>query len=248
MRRYWLPLEAFSPDQVLIEGEAFKHICKVCRQGLSSRFEVLNEKDKAYFVEITEVGKKQAVAKILEERSLPSLPRPRIHLALSLPKFSTLENVLEKSVELGVEAVHLFHSDFSFIKAGEKDLQKKWPRWEKIIKGASQQTGRGQLMQLTGGMSLRVLLQSYGERKAAAVLAYEGEGGESLEQVIGKIPREMEEVWVFVGSEGGFSQQDLELFNHFEILPVTLGSQVLRVETACVTLVSILKYGLGQFS
>lgn len=246
MRRYWLPLKAFSEGQVLIEGESFKHICKVCRQGVASRFEVLNEHNKAYFVEVTEVGKREAYARILEERKLPELKKPRIHLALSIPKFQTVDYVLEKSVELGVEAVHLFQSDFSFIKAAEKDLSSKQSRWQRIIKGASQQTGRGRLMELTLGTPLRVLLEGLRERKATALLAYEGDGGRSMKQAISEISTDFEEVWVFVGSEGGFSAEDLHLFKNYEILPSSLGDQVLRVETACVTLVSILKYGLGQ--
>ena len=246
MRRYWLPMEAFLEGQVHIQGESFKHICKVCRQGMASRFEVLNEQNKAFFVEITEVGKREAYARILEERALPELAKPRIHLALSLPKFSTIDLVLEKSVELGVEAVHLFQSDFSFMKASGKDLDGKSKRWQKIIRGASQQTGRGRLMELTWGTPLRVLLEDLGQRKATALLAYEGEGGSSIKAALNEIPEACEEVWLFVGSEGGFSEKDLELFRDCGVLPTSLGEQVLRVETACVTLVSILKYGLGQ--
>jgi 16S rRNA (uracil1498-N3)-methyltransferase len=50
------------------------------------------------------------------------------------------------------------------------------------------------------------------------------------------------DVWIFVGSEGGFSDQEVRALRDLALHPVTLGAQVLRVETACMALVSVLKY------
>ena len=68
-----------------------------------------------------------------------------------------------------------------------------------------------------------------------------------LKRGLDQIPEDMDKLWIFVGSEGGFSGKDIELFRNYNILPVSLGDQVLRVETACVTLLGVLKYHLGQF-
>jgi 16S rRNA (uracil1498-N3)-methyltransferase len=247
MRRYWIPEDSKSETHVVLSGDIFHHICVVCRQGVGDRFEVICD-GKAYFVEIESSEKKSAVAKILEERELPALPQPEIHLALSLPKFTTVDKTIEKMVELGVAKVHLFTSDFSYMKAGSRDLNKKRERWHKIIRGATQQTGRGDLMELTEVTPLNVLLsENFPARNRAGLLAYEGEEGEPLKDRMDNLPANSEQVWIFVGSEGGFSSKDLELFKDYKLLPVTLGDQVLRVETACVTLVGILRYGLGHY-
>ncbi|MCJ8276452.1 MAG: RsmE family RNA methyltransferase, partial [Bdellovibrionales bacterium] len=186
--------------------------------------------------------------KIIEVRDLPPLKKPHLHLALSLPKFSTLERVIEKSVELGVHTVHLFSSDFSFMKPKPGELVKKQDRWNKIIKGATQQTGRGDLMELTEVTPLDVLLKEFASQpQTKGLLAYEGDAPLSLKQALSQRGDSIENLWVFVGSEGGFSASDLELFNDSGLLPISLGDQVLRVETACVTLLSILKYGIGHF-
>lgn len=247
MRRYWLAEDKITEDNVVLDGETFHHICTVCRQGLGDRFEVLT-KQKAYFVEIIHMAKKNGVAKVLEVRDIQQLKKPHIHLALSLPKFGTLEKVIEKSVELGVHSLHLFSSDYSFMKPKAGELQKKMDRWGKIIQGATQQTGRGELMNLTESVPLRVLLESqFCSERALGLLAYEGEGPLNLKSQLENGSQNQDEIWIFVGSEGGFSQEDLKLFKDYKLLPVSLGDQVLRVETACVTLVSILKYGLGHF-
>ena len=247
MRRYWVPSECLQSDRVLLGGETFHHICVVCRRNVGHSFEVIVDK-KAYLVEIETIERKKAIARVKDVRDLPGLLGPHIHLALSLPKFTTVDNVVEKMVELGVSTVHLFHSDFSHKKPRPEAIEKKHKRWQKIIQGATQQTGRGELMELTQIKPLGVLLEeNFPSDKRWGLLAYEGEGGVSMRQGLKSCSEEKDEVWIFVGGEGGFSLADLEKFKDYKLLPVSLGDQVLRVETACVTLVSILKYGLGQY-
>ena len=230
-----------------MEGELFRHICKVCRRGVGDRFELLCE-GRVYLVEIHRMDKKKALAHIIQQRKINPLPKPHIHLALSLCKFQTLDKIIEKSVELGVKTLQLFHSDFSFIKTANRDLEKRENRWNKIIKGATQQTGRGELMKLEPIKPLELVLKEFGKKKNLfGLMAYEEKGSiNSLKRVLKQMPRKLDQVWLFVGSEGGFSPKDLELFKNYNIFPVGLGPQVLRVETACIMLLSILKYHLGE--
>lgn len=82
--------------------------------------------------------------------------------------------------------------------------------------------------------------------QVGGLFAYEGSRDvpslpirQSLGLIKAKEPRA---VWVFVGGEGGFSRNEVQAFTAVGLEPTTLGPQVLRVETACVALVSILKY------
>ena len=70
----------------------------------------------------------------------------------------------------------------------------------------------------------------------------EGEAGDikaELRRIKTTTPKE---IYFFIGSEGGFSKEECVLMQEADIKPVTLGAQVLRVETACVAVASILKY------
>ena len=83
------------------------------------------------------------------------------------------------------------------------------------------------------------------------VFAYEGDAESTLKAQLLKISQEsstkpLEKIYVFVGSEGGFSEVEVELFKKYSLAPITLGTQVLRVETACVALVSVIKYELTK--
>jgi 16S rRNA (uracil1498-N3)-methyltransferase len=244
MRRYWVPLEAIREKQVHLEREVFHHVCHVCRLGKKDRFEVLVEGGTAYLVELVEVTKKEAIAEILETRCIPNIKRPFIHLLLAMPHFQTMDEILEKMVELGVKSVTPVFSDFSFVRNYDVALfGKKISRWEKIIVGASQQCGRGELMTLHKPCKLADVLAEWPRPRAFGLFAYEGPGVSAIKPFLeSRQAGVFEDIYLFVGSEGGFSHDEVKQFCQIGLEPVTLGDQVLRVETACMTLISALKY------
>jgi 16S rRNA (uracil1498-N3)-methyltransferase len=247
MRRYWIPTQFFSSDQIQIEGPVFHHIFQVCRQKVASRFEVIHtDNHQCYLVEVTQVLKDQAWAKIISQRSLPIPKKPWIHLNLCLPKFAVVESVIEKCVELGVHQVQLLFSDFSFVADSAKVTPERLQRWNKIILSATQQSGRGDLMTLLPPVKLSQFLKSGFSEKDLVIFAFESEAQLSLKEAFDlKTKESVESIHLFVGSEGGFSQTEVQLFSDCKIQPTTLGEQILRVETACVSLISILKYQFG---
>lgn len=248
MRRYWVDTASEKVDHVILEGDVFHHICDVCRQDVGSKFEVLTPTGFALFVEIVGADRKRAVAKVISQRKVESLKRPYIHLAISIPKMATLEAVVEKSVELGVYKVWPFLSDYSYFKSQKRVVQEKSQRFHKIIQGATQQTGRGSLMEMAVASSLAdVLGQFENTSHSMGIFAYEGDGGRPLRETFTSAPKDIENIWLFVGSEGGFSEQEVETFRKINLFPVSLGHQVLRVETACVTLLGVIKYELDLF-
>ncbi len=250
MRRYWIPRESVEGDEVSLTDDTLHHIRDVCRMHLGSKFEVIVEGVGALLVEIVSESKKESRAKILEKRTIPELARPHLHLALSIPRFPVFEAVVEKAVELGVKSIHPFFSEFSFIRTQTDVWDKKLPRFEKIVQSATQQSGRGELMTISKPLELTELLSTFNRLDGAAGLfAYEGDARLNAKDGVARIAEQKpREAWVFAGSEGGFSEKEVELFQSdgqsIGLPSVSLGPQVLRVETACVALISILKYDL----
>lgn len=249
MRRYWIDSKYFSNNKVIIKGDDFHHICDVCRMQKGDQFEVLNGDTSAYLVELKELKKDEAIAEVASSRPIRPLSKPYIHLCVSIPKFSTFETILEKAVELGTKAIYPFVSDFSFVrKVNSEKLEIKMDRWSRIIKSATQQCGRAEFMDLNPVLSLEKLLQIFNQTpNAAGLFPYEGESTLSMKKAIqGILKTKCETIWVFVGSEGGFSQNEVKLFQSLNLQPATLGDQVLRVETACLSMLSILRYDIGM--
>lgn len=247
VRRYWIEASDKANDLITFRGDLYHHIFEVCRQDLGSKFEVLMDDGKAYFVEVTHKDRKSATAQILEERTIPALRPPWVRVVLSVPRYPVMDAVLEKLVELGVKSVHPVLSEFSFVRTASALSEGKVLRWDKIIRSATQQSGRGEQMERHEARPLKELLaEIHRKPHFAGLFAYEGTSTLGIKEALSKIraqsPQGLSEIWVFVGSEGGFSSQEVELFQAHGLTPVTLGPQVLRVETACMTLVSVLKY------
>lgn len=246
MRRYWIEKKDIQGNLVLFEGDIFHHIFDVCRQDLGSHFEVITEDSVAYLVEVIEKGKKKAQAKILEERKIEPLKRPYIHLCLSIPKFSTLESVLEKAVEMGVHSITPLVCDYSFIKNfSDKDWLHKSERWKKIIISATQQSGRGDLLKIQTPIKLPELFEQMNRTPhSLGLFLYEGDTKLDIRRHLRArdSSQMVENIWLIVGSEGGFSSQEIQLSLKQGLSPVTLGEQILRVETACIAGISVLKY------
>lgn len=244
LRRFWIDAAVLSETPLRIGGDLFHHIKDVCRFDRGDRFEVLPGDGKAYLAEITGMHKRELEAKILSQRQIEALKKPWIHLALSVPKYPKVDFIIEKSVELGVQSVSLLLSDFSFPRKLSDLSESRMQRWQKINRAAAQQSGRGTLMELAEPTTLAECLQAFrGRDRALGLFPYEGEAATPWQMAIraGK-NQNLDEVWVFVGSEGGFSKEEVQLFREFGLEPMTMGPQILRVETACVALVSVIKY------
>lgn len=248
MRRYWVDAGAVSGDQVRFEGDVFHHVFDVCRQDVGSKFEVIVPGGKALLVEVDQVAKHHATAHAIETRQIPPLPFPHINLVLSVCRYPVMDSVVERAVELGVNAIYPVFTDYSFIRSASSLPANKVDRWDKIVKSATQQCGRGELMPIHKAEPLKDLFARINRNPGfAGLFAYEGEAALSLRQGIQRIKErpnagELKEIWLFVGSEGGYSTAEVEALQAAGLLSVTLGQQVLRVETACLALVSTLKY------
>lgn len=247
MRRYWITKSQIQGDHVLFQGEQFHHIFEVCRQDVGSKFEVITEDSVAYFVQVDSVARKNATALIQEKREIKALENPLIELVLSVSRFPVMDAIMEKAVEMGVHQIHPVTSDFSFLRKEDGISENKIERWKKIIISATQQSGRGDLMKLATVTTLDQKLQEINlAPNPWGLFCYEGQSTLSIKNSLTskKVtqPGPPERIWAFIGSEGGFSESEVQSFIKLGLGPVTLGSQVLRVETACIAVVSVLKY------
>ena len=231
--------------EVHLNGKVFHHVFDVCRQTKGDLFDVISSDGKSRRIEVVEHSKKKAILKILSTQKIAPLPMPYIELCIGISRYPVMDKVIEKAVELGVSRIRPFVSDHSFIKKQENIPSSKWARWQRIIRSASQQCGRGPLMVVEGLSSLEELFETLRqETNSQGLFLYEGVAQKSLKEVLQQISN-ISSLWVFIGGERGFSDQEVEKFAKFNMESLTLGPQVLRVETACIALLSILSYELG---
>lgn len=244
LRRFYIEPDRVQNSLVRVEGDLFHHIRDVVRFGIGDEFELLPGDGRALRVRIQDNPLRSFVCEVLSERQLSVPKPPHLHLVLSLPKMPKLDWIIEKSVELGAMGIHPVVSDQSFLRKLNEISESRKERWKKIVVSATQQSGRGDLMSIAEPVELKSFLNEFNLTSTRqGLFPYEGESALGMSQAVAQILKsDPNEIWLFIGSEGGFSKDEVELFKGKGMPPVSMGEQILRVETACVAALSILKY------
>ena len=227
--------EDFSINKDIIEiyGEEAKHI-EILRHKIDDVIEVNNRPCK-----ILKIEKNKITCEICGDEIKRGVPNTDITLYQALLKSDKMEYVIQKSVELGVSKIIPFESKNVVVKLKDNEKDKKIERWNKISKEATKQCGRTDSVQIENIMSFKNMLNSL-EEYSAVILAYENEEQE-LKEILKKV--DYQKIAIIIGAEGGFDKDEVEsILNNKKAVSVSLGSRILRAETASLNLLSILMY------
>ncbi len=227
-----MKLQRFFIENVLKEGNEvnitdvdFVHqIFHVFRKKVGDEIVLLDNSGFEFLAEVASLNKKEVNLRILNRKEVENILKNEVILFASLIKKDKFEWVLEKCTELGVN---------KFVPIVSERSEKKGlniERARKIIKEASEQSERGIMPEICEPITLEEALGNLNYNAIALHL----EGGEFEE---GKL-KSFSKLGLFIGPEGGWSDRDIELFVKYNIPLITLGSQVLRAETASVAVCS----------
>lgn len=209
---------------------------------------------------VLQLSKEKASVLIFDLFLFPTESPAEIILLQALPEKERMEWIIQKTTELGVAAIVPFKSERSISLEERESKQKKAHRWQEIAVKAVQQSRRARVPRIEKYCSFEETLE-YCQGEVLKILLYEKEG-KSLKEVLRKIsvlcpPLEKggeggfgifrsAKVYLMVGPEGGFAEEEVRLVERQGFLPVKLGQRILRTETAAITLIGILQYELGD--
>ncbi|MED1874518.1 16S rRNA (uracil(1498)-N(3))-methyltransferase [Brevibacillus borstelensis] len=240
MQRYFVEPHLFSEREVTITGDDVHHIVNVMRAKSGEEIIVSDGAGRSAIVRIDSLSGKEVVATVVEllreQRELPV----QITIGQGLPKGEKMEWVLQKGTELGAFAFFPFSSERTIVKLDAKKEAKKLDRWRKIVKEAAEQSHRSILPELLAPVTFRQIVEE-SSRYTRAVIAYEKEGGTTLHEVL---PALMpgDSLLVLIGSEGGFSPEEVAAAEAAGIRSISLGPRILRTETACQYVLAAASY------
>ncbi|MFA6098000.1 MAG: RsmE family RNA methyltransferase [Patescibacteria group bacterium] len=169
------------------------------------------------------------------ETSKPSRePKKKLTLYQSLLKKDKFEWILQKAVELGVQTVVPVVSDNSIVREISANKQ---GRYQKIIQEATEQCGGLNLCHLEKTVDFSQAVSQAAKNPGQKIIAWEGEGKNKL---AGIIDPQISEYHLFIGPEGGFSPQEIDLAKTNNIQIVSLGKRILRAETAAIAALAVI--------
>ena len=168
---------------------------------------------------------------------------PEILLMQALPERERMETIIQKATELGVSTILPFKSEKS-ISLGELDLrQKRSHNWGEIARKAAKQSRRLDIPEVKAYRSFEEALTE-ANSSGLKLLLWEGAKIE-LKDLLKRTALPIASAAILTGPEGGFSAQEIKVAIESGFIGVSLGSRVLRTETAAIFATGLLRYELG---
>ena len=159
-----------------------------------------------------------------------------VTLFYCLSKGDKIDFAIQKATELGVSRIILCNSKYSVVRYDSKDIVRKMKRFKEIAKSAAEQSHRLIIPEVIGVYDIADIKDYMGEHN---FLAYEKESENHANPtyLYEKI-KENEKISIFIGSEGGFSEEEVLILNKLGFINISLGKRILRTETAVVCALS----------
>lgn len=239
--RFFISKEDVISDRVVFTGDSASHIGFSLRMKAGEKVVACDGRGREYLCVLDEFDRERVTARIIDvcasESESPYLPV----IVQACPKGDKADTVVMKSVELGASKIVFFVSSRCVVRYGEKDLEKKKVRWERIALEAAKQSGRGRVPEIA------VLPDTDSAARyvanAETYLCYENESGRTLKDALsGKRPDKEKEIAFVIGPEGGFSEEEAQRFVDSGAVSVSLGKRILRTETASSFVLSCFSY------
>ena len=238
MPRFFIP--DTPGDIVRLEGEQARHIARSLRMKPGETLTLCDGKGFDYNCIIRQAGD-TVTLQVLEKCPVSSEPGVFLHLYQALPKGDKMDWIIQKSVELGASLITPVITSRCISRPTPDAFEKKRLRYQKIAQEAAKQSGRGIIPTVTPLLTFAQALQEL-EPKTRSVLFYEC-GGQSVRDLISQ---EEKRVSFFVGSEGGFSPDEVKQAESAGVSLASLGSRILRCETAPLCALSLFLYATGN--
>lgn len=242
--RFYLPAEALRLPEVVFPAATAHQLRRVLRLRPGDVVTVFVGDGLEHVVRLRELRDDLASATVLETR--PGRREPRVEVALyqALLSRERFEYALEKATEIGVHRLVPLLAERARERAASVGTE-RLDRWRRIAAEAAEQCGRCRVPEIAPPCDLAAALAA--DPDELLLLAWEHEQDRSLRAALaGARERGIARVRLLVGSEGGFSEPEVEQARASGAVTVSLGPRILRGETAGPLLAALVLYELGD--
>lgn len=239
-RRFYAPPSAFYAQSVSLTADEARHLRDVLRLKTGDEVFVFDGVGHEFRASVVTTSRDSAELRI-EAEVEPAKPEShlQLNLCVALLKGEKFDLVVQKATELGVTELTPLITRYADIQLRDaSDATKRVTRWRRIALEAAKQSGRAFVPEIR--MPETVFT---GSNDSDLRLMFAERGGRGLESLIGQKPRS---VTALIGSEGGWSDEEIQEAEAHDFHVVTLGGRILRAETAAITVAALLQHMFGD--
>ena len=237
---FHLPASEWQGGAVELRGEEAKHCIQVTRHRVGDLVVLFDGAGRKAEARIESASGGTVGLVLLSDARTPK-PACEITLLQALVKGDTMEWIIEKAVELGVQRIIPVISQRSIVRLNAAEAAKKLAKWQRVALEACKQCGQVWLPEVVMPCSLEAACGQFeADVKVTASLQPEARSLRAIRQgATGSAA-------LAIGPEGDFTESEYAVLAAAGFQPWSLGSLILRSETAAVCALSILGYELAS--
>lgn len=253
MRTFILPSSYNGENSVEINGKEFRYLVKVLRLKEGASFAGRDRVGNRFNLTLTHITAKSCQLSCTpiegefapQQQLLPQLTvqLPRMHLYIGLCKGKKLDQIVRQAAEIGTASVHFVKSSFTVVEQNSLNPQ-RFQRFETLVKEALQQSGSALVTHIAEILPLDEITDNW-QQRGPLFLFHEKPSEASISPL--KIIRgalqenPSADIAVIIGSEGGFSDQEVALLKEQGATSVHFDTNILRSETAAIYALSVVQ-------
>lgn len=236
MKRFFV--EKIENGIGILSGEEFLHAKQVLRVKLGQQIVLFNGDGNEYLAVITEIGKQQIICHIEGSQQVDRESKTAIKMLLCYLKGDKTELAVQKATELGVQEIAIFSSKNCSAYMNDNKLL----RLQKVAQEATKQCKRVVVPKVVYYATLQEALASCADYKNKLFACeFLNKSNINLQTLSGSTA-------FVIGSEGGFTEEELRLAKEYDFAELSLGKRILRAETAAIALMAIVAFQLNELN
>jgi 16S rRNA (uracil1498-N3)-methyltransferase len=238
-RRFFAPPSAFNFGKrtVMLASDEARHLREVLRLKVGDEVQVFDGEGKEFRAVVSQARREFAELEIRDEIE-PMRPESPLELtlAVALLKGEKFDLVVQKGTELGVNRFIPMVTRYADIRLrDEADAAKRVTRWQRIALEAAKQSGRSVVPEVMMAVPFESVIRDN------SCLMFSERGGQPLNTDL-----KTKTIKAIIGSEGGWSDEELDQALEAGVSIVTLGGRILRAETAAIATAALLQHRYGD--
>lgn len=243
LQRFFLATSWEGPGCALDLTPLHHQLTRVLRAQPGTRLIVLDGRGQACLVEVMHLDRHRAGGRVVVLLPAPPEPALRVTLYQCALKADRLEWVWQKATELGATRLVPVVSRRTVARPGAEPAN-KLERWAAIVREAAEQAQRGALPALLPPLAFDQAIRT---AQGVRLLPYEGAAGRAgIGAALARCQAPLTAVSLLVGPEGGLEAEEVEAAAAVGWQVVSLGSRILRAETAALAALTLVMDVAGE--
>ena len=231
-------------NQIIILDEfSSHHALRVMRVKVDDFLILFNGDGFEYRGRVSDINKKTINVEILSKEKNNNESPININLFQSISSNEKMDMVIQKATELGVSSIQPIFTSRSTVKLSLDRIKKRLIHWRQVSISACGQSGRSKIPTIKSPIGFDRFVEGI-TTNSLNLLLHPDNSKESS-----NLPNKYSgDINIFIGPEGGFSQDEVLLLKKQNCINIQLGSRILRTETAPLAIIAILQYKYGDFA